>query len=215
MTSYSTRCDPIIASRQIDNLIYKNGNTADIIKTILFADQRSAEFVNKDAVGCLVGRNEMDTLKNIWSYVKKNHRYTPDKPGWERVQSPGSLKASKKGDCKSFSVMAAALLRALGFRYKFRFADYKNYDYEHVYVVAYSASGREIILDAVHDYFNDEVYYQRIMDKLPKAQVGGIAGFRAIRGNQGVSAVTLVAVLIGGFIVLKYLEKGQPDYYND
>lgn len=116
-----------------------------------------------------------------------------DKPGFERVKSPGALYGSGFGDCKSFSIAEGALLRALGIPYKYRFAAYKTGDFTHVYVVA----GNEVIMDAVHDTFDDEVPYRRKKDIRPTATAIGALPPAPPRQDLGM----LLAGLIGLYLI--------------
>lgn len=185
-----------------EKLLFRDGDTNDIIEAILYADQRSGQFVNKgETVAQFRAGDEIDTLYNVWRWVRSTFRYRADKQGWERVQSPNAMMKSKVGDCKSFSVMEAALLRALGFKYKFRFAAYKNGDFSHVYVVAYTSRGREVILDAVHTQFDEEVSFHHAADAAPRKQVG--AGINGVNGDSSASAAGLVLALVFGFFLLK------------
>lgn len=155
---------------------HANGDTADIVETILYADARSGAFV-LDGVECLRGATERDTLYNVWRFVRGNITYRADRPGHERVKSPGALFAEKKGDCKSFSIALGAILRELGYNYKYRFVSYVPGDVTHVYVIATGRNG-QYILDAVHNRFDEEVNYFQKKDIKPRlAAVSGISGF--------------------------------------
>jgi len=200
-----------------EKTLFRDGDTNDIIEAILYADQRSGQFINNEAARAqFQSGDEIDTLYNVWHWVRTTFRYRADKAGWERVQSPNAMMKSRVGDCKSFSVMEAALLRALGFKYKFRFAAYKNGDFSHVYVVAFTSRGREVILDAVHNQFDEQVDFHHAADQSPRRPVStGINGHNAINGDAGLSAATLAGVLLLGFFLLKQLEKGQTTFGND
>lgn len=167
-------CDPaklIRHSPQTEITRYRNGETADIIETILWMDAHSEKWVVTENVECLRGATEYDTLRNVWRFVKKNLRYQADRPGYERVKSPGALYTSRTGDCKSFSIAEGALLRSLGIPYKYRFAAYEPGDFTHVYVVA-MPNGEEVILDAVHTAFDEEVRYRKKKDIAPAVMAG-------------------------------------------
>lgn len=171
-------CDPaaiIRTSDRTERVRYRDGDTDDIVETILYMDADSRRWVHEDAAAdCLRGATPEATLRNVWSFVKKNVKYRADKPGNERVQSPASLFATGRGDCKSFSIAEAALLRALNIPYKYRFASYKpGGDYTHVYVIARTPRGW-VPIDAVHDTALEEVAYVKKTDISPRAAVNGI-----------------------------------------
>lgn len=179
-TRYAIRgrgeCHPaklIRHSPQTEILRHRDGETADIIETILYMDAHSGQWILTDQVECLRGATDYDTLHNVWRFVKSNLKYRADRVGHERVKSPGALYASREGDCKSFSIAEGALLRVLGFPYKYRFTAYEHGDFTHVYVVA-RLDGREVILDSVHSKFDEEVRYYKKKDIRPDASVSGI-----------------------------------------
>jgi len=169
------QCDParlIRHSPQTEILRHRNGETADIIETILYMDAHSSRWIMSENVDCLRGATDYDTLHNVWQFVKRNLRYRADKIGHERVKSPGASYASREGDCKSFSIAEGALLRTLGIPYKYRFAAYEPGDFTHVYVVAL-LDGQEVVLDSVHSKFDEEVRPYKKKDIRP-AGVSGI-----------------------------------------
>jgi hypothetical protein len=140
----------------------------------MYMDAHAHEWVVTDQVECLRGSTDMETLRNVWAFVshhapRPNLRYKADQPGHERVKSPGALFASGFGDCKSFSIAEGAILKALGYPYRYRFTAYGPGDYTHVYVVATTPDGKDTILDAVHTSFDEEVQYQRKRDIRPQA----------------------------------------------
>lgn len=172
-------CDParlIRHSPQTEIMRHRNGETADIVDTILYMDAHSAQWVVTENVDCLRGDTDYDTARNVWRFVKNNLRYRADRPGHERVKSPGALYTSGTGDCKSFSIAEGALLRALGIPYKYRFAAYEPGDFTHVYIVA-TAEGKPVIMDAVHSKFDDEVRFYRKKD-MQAAKIAGVHGLK-------------------------------------
>lgn len=174
-----TVCNPdviINTSDRTERVRYGDGDTGDIIETILWMDQNSRRWINQDAAAeCLRGSTTEQTLRNVWGFVRSNVRYQADRPGYEKVQSPGALFAgSRKGDCKSLSIAEAALLRALDIPYKYRFASYETGgDYTHVYVVAKTSKGW-VPLDAVYDYPLKEQQYVKKTDISPRPAINGI-----------------------------------------
>jgi len=178
---YAVACDPgqiIRTSPQTEIVRHRNGDTPDIIETILYMDGHATQWVNVDNVECLRGATNYDTLHNVWQFVKRNLRYQADRPGHERVKSPGALYSSGHGDCKSFSIAEGALLKALGVPYRYRFAAYEPGDFTHVYIVA-TIDGRDVVMDAVHTDFDAEVPYRKKKDIGPAS--GAIAGIPTTR----------------------------------
>lgn len=192
------RCSPkeIIKTSQLkERLRFKNGETRDIITVIMDMDAVADRYVNAEAAQCLVGGNDYETLHNVWRFVKRNLTYRADKRGKEVVKSPAALFALGRGDCKSFSIAVVALLRALGFKgIRYRFTAYKGAsDVTHVYVVC-KLDGNDVILDAVHDYFDDEVAYSWKTDKRAASGIAGI-GLAPGTGTAGRSSImTFIAL---------------------
>jgi transglutaminase-like putative cysteine protease len=178
-----------------ERLRYSDGETKDIIKVIMDMDARSDKYVDADAVECLRGSDDYETMRNVWKFVKSNIRYSADKRGREVVKSPAALFAIGRGDCKSFSIAEVAILRALGFKsLKYRFTAYKNSsDVTHVYVIA-KLRGQDVILDAVHDYFDDEVTYSYKKD-IPAAKNTGIGAAPTMK-QSAPKPYTLLAIAL-------------------
>lgn len=175
----NTFCSPdtIILKSDLDERTrYRNGDTGDIIETIRAMDADSDRWINPDAVDCLRGSDTTDTLRNVWAFVKRHNRYRADRPGHEKVKSPGALFTTGVGDCKSFSIATGALLRALGIPYKYRFTAYSaGGDFSHVYVVADTPDGW-VPIDAVHKKPLEEVHYTRRRDMAPAKAIAAVPG---------------------------------------
>jgi hypothetical protein len=132
----------------VDDVRTTRGNTSDIIDTIMFADRFEAQ-------------------RNL----------TKDEAGYERVKSSNKTIFDGFGDCKSFTILEISLLRELGITCKYKFVSWQaGQPVTHVYAVAI-VDNQEILLDAVHTKFNDEVAYvskiERQMTKI--AHVHGIS----------------------------------------
>lgn len=183
--------------------VFHRGTTSNIIDVITMADKRSGTFV-KD-VSCLIGDSPYQTAKNVWRFIRDNIRYTPDKPGLERVKSPGSLFKIGRGDCKSMSIAIAALLKQLpGFtNIRFRFVEFDNSgDVTHVYIVADIHGQKNVVIDAVHSVFDQEPERWRITRRTDlKATpsnsrvAAGVSGF-TITGGKLITAAAAIAAII-------------------
>lgn len=205
-------CSPeniINQAKGYEVIVHPNGDTADIIAAIMAADKKADSYINKDAVSCLVGRNNMQTLENVWRFVKSNVTYRTDRPGLEKVKSPGALfHQVGKGDCKSFSISIAAILRALGFSgIHYRFVGFKNRpgEYTHVYVVVKNGSN-EVILDSTIGRFNYEVPYKIKKDiaatgSRSLAAVSGVPAGRVNGDIQNIMNISLIGIAF--FLIYK------------
>ena len=162
----------LFASPGERRVLYADGGTTDIIRAIQYADKRSAELVRPGAAARLRGATDYDTLRNIYGFVKSRVKYTADRPGMEVVRSPAYLLQTGQGDCKSLSVAIAALCRAEGIPYSYRFIQQSGAPrLHHVYVVATPRDGSAprpvVILDAVFQKFDSEPAYRQAIDLRP------------------------------------------------
>lgn len=206
-------CDPysiIKAPRGREDQRFANGETDDIISVILEADAISDRTINTAGIDCLRGATGYDTLNNVWRFVKYNNRYNADK-SHQKIKTPSALFHSGTGDCKSYAVATAALLRALGFTgIRYRFASYAPGPYTHVYVVC-RLNGRTVVLDSVHSRFDDEVPYTAKKDYAATG-ISGINGLPASQQGYRVNGtiqnfLTLAALAASGWLLSEILRK--------
>lgn len=154
----------IPAATQKTVLIYKSGETKDIVREVLacYKDSRHQLARFSPNLKC---KTVEETCKNIWLFWKENIRYKVDKEGGQWVKTPAAVWSEKACDCKSFSVAVACTLYALGIAGKFRFVSFGNNKTAptHVYVVAMN-QGKEIIIDCVWKGFNSQKSYAKKWD---------------------------------------------------
>lgn len=177
----------IPAPNGVIKVVKTDFDTIDIIKLILFADKANNEQAAREMsqiAPYLQGRSDLDTLKNIWSFVRFNIKYVADPVIHEDVKLPSEVWHSGFADCKSKSIMVAALIKAFpqfGFRYRFASYDLPE-EYTHVYVIVDTQFG-PVIIDSVHSKFNDEVKYRYKKDYMARE-------LRFIHGPGKVAAVS-------------------------
>jgi hypothetical protein len=98
------------------------------------------------------GRNQQETCKRIFDYIKSNFTYVAD-GGEQIIKLPSALLRKKVGDCKSYSLFTASILENLKIPYKFVYTSYSaNPIPQHVYVVTENGC----IIDVVYGIFNQE-----------------------------------------------------------
>jgi hypothetical protein len=98
------------------------------------------------------GRNQKETCKKIFDYIKNNFTYVAD-GGEQIIKLPSALLKKRVGDCKSYSLFTASILENLKIPYKFVYTSYNNNPIPaHVYVVTEDGC----IIDAVYGIFNAE-----------------------------------------------------------
>ena len=135
--------------------IKKRGNNSDIINTI-HTYMPYAIGQSKKRASIFKGKDNKETCRNIWSFLKHNIKYVEDSVHFQDIKLPDRLVKERKGDCKSFSMFTASILDCLGIPYKFAYTSYTNSKTpQHVYV----QTDDGIIIDAVWKKFNDEKPY--------------------------------------------------------
>ncbi|MDR0831133.1 MAG: transglutaminase-like domain-containing protein [Prevotellaceae bacterium] len=121
------------------------GFTADIVKTVLNC-YKSYWTQCEEVAAEFKGADELQTCKNIWMFLTTKINYVLDPRGKQWVRTPARFVSDGQGDCKSFAVITASILKCLGIKGVIRFVSYdKNPDnIQHVYVVTDTG----IIIDA-------------------------------------------------------------------
>lgn len=143
-------------------VMHDDGNTSDIIDTILYADGKISNYMC--AFAAAFERN-YSGLYEIWDFTHRYIKYIADEPGEERVKDPRVTWADRSGDCKSFSLFIGSILKCLGIPYRYRFASYQGADPTHVYIIA-KINRRDVIMDATIEKFDYEVAYKKKWDKM-------------------------------------------------
>jgi hypothetical protein len=132
--------------------VYKSQADNKDIRDLLMSLVPKARKQMKDQAAKFRGRNERDTCKKIFDYLKNNFTYVAD-GGEQIIKLPSALLRYKTGDCKSYSLFTSAILENLKIPYKFVYASYNTNPVPgHVYVVTESGC----IIDAVYGKFNEE-----------------------------------------------------------
>jgi len=187
-------------------------STNDIINAILKQHNRSLKEYDKLYYFFDCG-NYYDTAKKIFNYLKNNIQYQIEPDTLQTVGTPAYILATKKGDCKHFSLMFAGLLDAYRrntgekFDLAYRFAGYDGSKTpEHVFVVINPGSENEIWCDAVLDYFNEKKQPNFYKDKKinnmalmalsgidNNKQMGGLFDFANKKVDQGNKIVSDVS----------------------
>ncbi len=189
--------------RNINKVIHNNGNTSDIIDVVMYAYEIENDPQIKELAEKLKGESNYQTCKNIWSYLLKNIQYRADADGknGEMVRTPARLIHDGTGDCKSYSLFTAVILRYLGVPLFFRFVSYNKVKRAtHVYIVA----NNNIIIDAVAAVqlgyqFNQEVKYTYRVDMSERGtKISYLAGLPASQMAIGQTDEKRYQVWTGG-----------------
>lgn len=116
----------------------ENGSTKDILYSLSAAVPAAIEQAKRfnlaEAVGITDETTPVEAGILTGSWIRENITYKLDPFNEQNIQLPSSLLRTKKGDCKSLSLLFLSILEAAGYNAGFRFVSYKkNKPYTHVY----------------------------------------------------------------------------------
>lgn len=150
-----------IAPPQYKSQVYhKDGNTKDIINTILNV-VKNYNIASETAQFSKGFKATLKDIERLYWFVKDNIEYTEDPQGFQWIRTPARTWNDRNAglDCKSFTVFLVSVFQNLGLPYMIRFASYSpNKVPTHVYPLV-KIGGRWVIMDAVYDGFNIEKNY--------------------------------------------------------
>jgi hypothetical protein len=154
---------------------YTNGSNSDIIKTIENNFEKGCKQVTPYA-NKFKGSDLYATGNNIWEYLKNNVTYKADGSS-QKILLPNRLLHSKVGDCKSFALASACLLKANGYNVIFRYTSYNNSKVPtHVYCVGYDNNNNSIICDPVWYGYNKEKEFTHKIDNYMPLTISTLSG---------------------------------------
>lgn len=185
---------------------------ADGVQGIDQTVQNIWRLVNRDAKDPIIknkarelkGNTELETVKNIYKYTWKTHKYRPDPDGIEHFTAPKYLvnkEFTKHLDCDDLVGILAALLLASGVPVRFKTIQWRRNDFTHI-VLDFYHQGNWIVLDPVKkaDGFGNQIteaingatfkqkIYDNPMGKLITLEDGCCGGGRPSRaGNNAVN----------------------------
>lgn len=200
----------ITPPQNVDEVLFKNADTGDILTVIEMADEYEAKKCTvKQLAQKLRGATDFETCKNVWNFTKKSIKYIQDAAGYERVKLANKTVFDAFGDCKSMTILIISLLRENGITAKKRFVSWsKDADVTHVYAVAILRGGEEILLDAVHTRFNSEVKYASKIDKImAKTKVALVHGIDTAENKNIPSSYLNYTSMTDGEMSLQILKE--------
>ena len=167
-----------------EEIIKDQQNTNDIIKEILNGHKKYASQY-KNISSFFIGETPKQTLFNIWKFLKDNVKYKVEPERKQTIKSPAAIIATGKttgSDCKNYSLFTAGILNDINKKgiqkipFIFRFTGYKFFDNspQHVFIVAYPDTNKEIWIDAVLNKFDYKKPYTYKIDH--KTMIVGISG---------------------------------------
>lgn len=135
------------------NITVKTAATNEQLQRALEAALPGAVAQTKDIAPKFKGGTDSETCKKIFDYLKTQIRY--DKDGFtQKIKFPSALMRERSGDCKSYALFTAAILKNLGIPFRWTYASYTPGVKVpgHVYITTDSGC----IIDAVWGKFNSE-----------------------------------------------------------
>ena len=135
------------------NITVKTAATNEQLQRALEAALPGAVAQTKDIAPKFKGGTDSETCKKIFDYLKTQVRY--DKDGFtQKIKFPSALMRERSGDCKSYALFTAAILKNLGIPFRWTYASYTPGVKVpgHVYITTDSGC----IIDAVWGKFNSE-----------------------------------------------------------
>lgn len=140
--------------------MYAHGYNSNIV-TVL--NNQFPEAVKQCDKVYFSGNTIKDKARAIYNYLRSTVKYEKDPAGKQLIQLPARMiRGTKKGDCKSLALSAAAFLYCNGAKKVFlRYSSYHPTDNTptHVYAVAIDEKGQQIIVDPVYKQFNQEAKF--------------------------------------------------------
>lgn len=156
------------------NSTYKmEADNADIRKAIVNAVPKATE-QTKEMAASFSGANDQETCKKIFDFLKNQINYKADGAD-QIIRYPSALLKTKTGDCKSYSLLTAAILNNLEIPCRFVLQSFnEDPTPSHIYVETMSG----VKCDAVWGKFNSEkpstFKYYIPMNVKYMAGIGGI-----------------------------------------
>lgn len=173
---------PNIALKQagkhgIHKQLFKDGDTQDIINTVLWADKRIEHKADTVTIAkTLKSKSQEQTAYNCWQFVRKNIKYILDPLGEQYIKAPNKTLSDGFGDCKSRTLLLTSLLNNCGIKYGYRFAGYQaNKPVGHVYALAF-IDGKTFVLDPDMSNFNVEKEFKKHTDYMSQISYIGNTG---------------------------------------
>jgi len=142
------------APAYVDVINHIDGTNEDII-SVLEKNYRPSAAQAKNFAQRFKGSSRKEIAFNVWKFLKDNVRYKADGRR-QKIKYISRLLADGVGDCKSFTLAEASILKhfmPIGFRY----VSYSNNRTpSHVYLIAKDESGNVFPVDAVWNEFGTE-----------------------------------------------------------
>ena len=169
------------------NITYKVNASNEQLQKALEQALPGAVAQTKQIAPQFKGASDADTCRKIFDFLKTKITY--DKDGFtQKIKYPSALLRERRGDCKSYSLFTAAILKNLGIPFRWTYASYTPGVKVpgHVYITTDSGC----IVDAVWGKFNSEKKpYNKFYKSMNISYISGC--------EPSVGAITLPAIKAG------------------
>jgi hypothetical protein len=180
-------------------LVTRNGYNNDIIVTL---NNQFPEAVKQVQNVRVSGGDQYQKGRAIFNYLKYSINYKKDPAGKQVIQLPARMISdTKKGDCKSKALAAAALMYNNGFKdVSLRYTSYDAADKTptHVYAVGKDEKGKEIVIDPVWKAYNTQAPYKHKKDyKMEISVISGVTEqVRTLKADKNFNQVKRLNLLL-------------------
>lgn len=169
------------------NITIKTNASNAQLQTALEQALPGAVAQTKDIAPQFKGATDTDTCRKIFDFLKTKVKY--DKDGFtQKIKYPSALLRDGRGDCKSYSLFTAAILKNLNIPFRWTYASYTPgvNTPGHVYITTDSGC----ICDVVWGKFNSEKKpYNKFYKSMNISYISGM--------EPAVGAITLPAIKAG------------------
>lgn len=107
----------------------------------------------KEAALKLKKPSRLETIKQVFDFVRENYKYKADPPGIEHLTAPIHIIKNNYEymDCDELVMISSALLMALGIPVLIKTIAWRKYAYTHVVLEAQLSDDRWIVFDATRE----------------------------------------------------------------
>lgn len=149
--------------------VVQDARTHDIIYSMAIAAPAAiaqAKRANLPEIIGLTGGNAAADGKLAGQWIRNNVSYKIDTFEDQNIQLPSALlSGSKKGDCKSFSMLFLSIMEAAGYNAGFRFASYKkDRPFTHVYNFVLDNKNNILTFDCCLKDLKELKHYKKLKD---------------------------------------------------
>ena len=197
------------------NITIKTNASNAQLQTALEQALPGAVAQTKDIAPQFKGATDTDTCRKIFDFLKTKVKY--DKDGFtQKIKYPSALLRDGRGDCKSYSLFTAAILKNLNIPFRWTYASYTPgvNTPGHVYITTDSGC----ICDVVWGKFNSEKKpYNKFYKNMNISYISGTDGCAPSLGqrNQGYAPIGKVnpnvALLMPGRNLFRLIVQGNLD----